>query len=148
VQDGRQEDEAVGAAGQFFGQLDDAGQDARRLDDGGVGTASEGILAFQFDGEIEALVEHAREGVRRVETDRRQHRHHFADEIIADPFALGFVPAGAAQEADTLFGQRRQDDVVEVLVLLGDDGVRFGGNQAEGLLGRLAIGRDPGVIGA
>jgi hypothetical protein len=113
VQDGRQEDEAVFAAGQFFRQADDARQHARRLDDGGVGAAPEGVLAFQFDGEVEALVEHAREGVRRVEPDRRQHRHHLAVEVFADPFALRLVPARAAQEADALFGQRRQDHFIQ-----------------------------------
>ena len=142
MQDGGEEDETIGATRQFFGELNDAGQDARRLDDGGVGASSEGILAFQFNGEIETLVEDARERVRRVETDWRQYRHHFAHEIIADPFALGFIPGGAAKKPDTLFGECRQDDVVELLVLLGDDGVGFGGNQPESLLGRFAITRD------
>jgi hypothetical protein len=146
MQDGRQENKAVFAAGQFLGQADDPRQDARRLDDGGVGTAPEGVLAFEFDGKVQALVEHFREGVRRVEPDRRQHRHHFAQEIIADPLALRLVPRHPAQETDALVGQRRQDDVVEVLVLFGDDGVGFGRNQTEGLLRCLAVGGDDGGV--
>ena len=45
-------------------------------------------LALELDGEVEALVEHARERVRRVEPDRRQHRHHLAEEVVADPLPL------------------------------------------------------------
>jgi hypothetical protein len=107
-----------------------------------------GVLAFQFDGKIQALVEHAREGVRRVKSDGRQHRHHFALEIVANPFALGVAPGRATQEADTLFGEGRQDHVVQVLVLLGDDGMGFGRDQAEGFLCRLAVDGDAGGAGA
>jgi hypothetical protein len=57
----REEDEAVVDAAKFLRQLDHAGQGARRLHDGGTGVAPEGVGAFQFDGEVEALVEHARE---------------------------------------------------------------------------------------
>ena len=146
MEDGRQEHKTVGAAGEFFRELDDARQHAWRLDDGGVGTAAESVLAFEFDGEIEALVEHPREGVRGIEPDRRQYWHHLAVEVISNPLALRLVPARAAQEADALLGQCRQDHVIEVLVLLGNDGMRFGSDQTEGFLRRLAVvGNDWGL---
>ena len=62
------------------GSLITRGNDARRLHDGGAGGAAEGVLAFQLDGEIQALVEHAREGMGGVEADRGKHRHQLAKE--------------------------------------------------------------------
>ena len=147
VQDRRHEDEAVFAAGNFRGHPGDAWQDARRLDNGGVGTAPEGVLAFEFDGKIEALVEDLREGMRGVESDRRQYRHHLAEEKVADPVALGIIPFRAAQEADSLFRHQRQDDIVQVAVLLGDEGVRFRGYEAKCFQRCLAVGGDDGRIG-
>ena len=124
VQDGRQEHETVRTAGDFGRQQDGARQHARRLHDGLGRIAPERILALQFDGEIQALVEHARERMRGVEPDGRQHRHHFAQEEILDPGFLRFVPLGAAQELDALLGQRRDEFVVEKLVLPCDELVR------------------------
>ncbi len=40
-------------------------------------------LPLQADDEVEALVEHARERVRRIEAERRQHRHDLFVEIVA-----------------------------------------------------------------
>ena len=102
VEDGGEENETVFAAGQFLGQADDPGQDPGGLDDGGVGAAAEGVLAFEFDGEVEALVEHPGERMGGVQADGGQHGDHFPHEIAVDPFPLGFVPAGPAQEADAL----------------------------------------------
>ena len=107
---------------------------------GGVRAASKGILAFKLNGKVEALVEHFRERMRWIESDRCQYRHHFTDEIIPDPFALRFVPGGATQKADAFGCQCRQDDVVEMLILLGDDRVGLGRYQAISLLRRFAVG--------
>ena len=79
---------------------------------------------MQLDGEIQALVEHARERVRRIEPDRRQYRHHFAQEEILDPVLLRLIPVGAAQELDALLGQRGNELLVEQLVLARDKLVR------------------------
>ena len=92
VQDGRKKNKSVSTAGKFLRQLDDSRQDARRLDDGDLGAAAEGILAFQFHSKIKTLVEYAREGVRRIESDRGQDRHHFALEKIAYPLPLHIIP--------------------------------------------------------
>ena len=142
VQDRGEEDEGIGAVAQLARQQDHARQHARRLHDGGVGTAPEGVLAFEFDGEVEALVEDAREGVRGVEPDRRQYRHHLAQEEAADPLALRLVPVRAAQEADAFGVERRQDFLVEQRVLRLDQGARFGADAQQVFLRRQAVGGD------
>jgi hypothetical protein len=125
MQDRRQEDEAVFAVAEFAWQPDDARQDAWRLHDGRVRAAPEGIAPFEFDGKVEALVEHAREGVRGVEADRGDHRHHFAEEEGADPFALGGAPVAAFEEANAFTRQLRQDLFIKQRVLFLDQCVRF-----------------------
>ena len=135
-----EEDEAVVDAGQCLGQVDHARQGARRLDDGRAGAAAEGILALEFDGEVEALVEHAREGVRRIEADRRQHRHHLAEEVVANPGALFLGPQIAAQEDDAFLLQRRQDGLVEQFVLLGHQFVGLDLDAGKGFLRGHAVG--------
>ena len=56
----------------------------------------------QLDDEVQALVEHARERMRRVEADRRQHRQQLAEEVVADPLALRRAPLLAPREARCL----------------------------------------------
>ena len=109
VQDGRKEHETVRTTRDFRRQQDGARQHARRLHDGLGRVAPESVLALQLDGKIQALVEHARERMRRIEPDRRQYRHHFAQEKILDPGLLRFIPVRAAQELDALLapGQGR-----------------------------------------
>ena len=125
VQDRGEEDEVVGTGGDVVRQADDARQHARRLHDRGARIAPERVAAFELDREIEALVEDARERVRRVEPDGRQHRHHFAEEVVADPFLLRRRPLGAAQEADLLLRERGEDLVVQQPVLLLDDALHL-----------------------
>ena len=95
---------------------------------------------MQLHGKIQALVEHARERVRRVESDRGQYRHHFAEKEIADPGALCFIPVGAAQKLDTLRGECGNDVSVEQLVLPGYQLMRLFAHQLERLFGGHAIG--------
>ena len=139
VQDGGEKDVAVIDPGQFLGQMDHPRQGARRLDDGGAGTAAEGVRAFQFDGEVQALVEDARKWVGRIESDWREQGHHFAKEVLAYPGALWLVPEAAADEDDALGGQGGQDDVVLQRVLLGDQGVRLVFDAAEQFLRRQSV---------
>ena len=94
----QQAEQGAAALGQFVGQLDHARQHARRLDDGDRGAAPERVLAGQRDDEIEALVDHLRERMGRVEPDRRQQRAHLALEILLDPGALRFVAVGVAHQ--------------------------------------------------
>ena len=79
---------SFGPCATFCGQADHARQHARRLHDGRARIAAEGVAALQLDGEIQALVEDARERVRGIEPDGREHRHHLAEEVVADPLLL------------------------------------------------------------
>ena len=62
-------------------QADDARQRARRAHERHVPLAAERVLAFQHHHEVQALVEDARERMRRVEPERREHRQTFVAEI-------------------------------------------------------------------
>src|SRR5439155_1392025 len=139
VQDRRQEHERVWPAGDRLRQANEARQRARRLHDRGARAAAEGVAAFQLDGEVEALVEHARKRVRRVEADRREHRQELAEEKLADPLALRRVPLLAPRENDAFAGERRQHDVVEQLVLGSDQRVRLAAHRLEHLRGGARI---------
>jgi hypothetical protein len=75
----------------------------------------------------------------RVEPDRRQHRHHFAQEIIAHPGRLGRRELAAPQEAYALGLELGQHGIVEELILLRDELVRFGSDPLEREIGPGAI---------
>ncbi len=140
VQDRCQENEIIRPGGDPLGKPEDARQHARGLHDGGARVAPEGVAAIQLDGEVEALVEDAREGMRGIEADGGEHRHHLAEEVVADPFLLQGIPFGAAQEPDALPGERRQDVLVEQPVLALDDALGARGHLAEDLERREAVG--------
>ena len=117
-QDGGEEDEVLHRAlPKLARQLEHPRQNSRRLNDGGTRSAAEGIAPLQLHGEIQALVEHAREGVHRIQADGREHGHHFVEEVLADPGALRFVEIVAAQETHAGFRQLGQDMFVEQPVL-------------------------------
>ena len=63
--------------------------------------------------------------MRGVETDRSQHRHHFARKVGADPLSLCRGQVAASQEPDAFARQSRQDILVEKLVLGRNEIVRF-----------------------
>ena len=63
--------------------------------------------------------------MRRIESDRRQHRHHFAEEIILDPRRLLGREIAAPQEPDAFGFERGKHLAVEQPVLVGDERVRF-----------------------
>ena len=134
-----QEHVGVLLGAQFARQPDHARQRARCLHDRSARVAAEGIAALEFDGEVQALVEHAREGVGGVEADRRQHRHHLAHEILVDPRALRLGPQAAAQEDHAFLLERGQDVVVEQFVLLRDDLVHLVADALEQVGGGDAV---------
>src|SRR3954465_12938787 len=105
------------------------------LDERGARAAAERVAALQLDGEVETLVEHARERMRRVEPDRRQHRKQLAEEVVADPLALHRGPFLAPREDDAVSREGRQPGFVEELVLLRNQRVRFAAHRLE-YLGR------------
>ena len=149
MQDGREEHEAVRATRYLRRHQDGSRQHARRLHDGLGGVAPESVLALQFDRKVQALVEHARERMRRVETDGRQYRHHLAQEKILDPGLLRFIPVRAAQELDALLRQGGNEFFVEQLVLPGDELVRRRVQTLEDLRGLQAVrpGREATQLG-
>ena len=82
------------------------------------------VTAVELDSEVQALVEHARERMRRVKSDRGEDREQLAEEVLADPAALRGVPFFALREHDPLRRQGRKHGLVEELVLLGHERVR------------------------
>ena len=140
MQDRSQVDEGVFAVPDRGRQPDRARQDARRLHDRDARAAAECIAALQLDDEVEALVEDARERMRRVEPERRQDRQHLALEIVVHPGALRVVPGAPPQEADAGSRELRQQRVVQQVELLRDELPRLARHDRERLLGRHALG--------
>ena len=83
-------------------QADHPRQHARHLDDGDGVLAPEGILAAQPHDEVERLVGHLREWVRRVQPHRHQQRAHLALEEVVDPAPLRLVAVVVVQDLDAL----------------------------------------------
>jgi hypothetical protein len=144
MQDGRQEHQSVLLPGDLLGQADHTRQGARCLHDSHAGIAPEGVLAFQFYRKVETFVEYARKRMRRVEPDRRQDRHQFAEEVSAYPLLLRLVPVRAAQDADVLLRQARQDDIVQYLILTRHQLVGFGTDAGHYLARRQSVRRGAG----
>jgi hypothetical protein len=145
VQDRGEEDEVGGAVRHVLGQAYHSRQHARGLHDRRARVAPEGVAPLELDGEVEALVEDPREGMRGVEPDGCQDRHRLAEEVVADPLLLARGPLGAAQEPDALLGERRQDVLVEEAVLALDDALRARRDLAKDLDRREPVG--PGGAG-
>ena len=131
--------EAVRQGGEPWRHGNQPGQGARGLDDGEFGVASEGVFAFEFDGEVQALVEHAWERVCGIEPDRREDRHEFAQEVVAGPFDLGVVPLAGRVKRDA-FGFEAGQQAIEHRVLLFHQRLRPGANLRVNLLERHAVG--------
>jgi hypothetical protein len=140
VQHRREEDEIVRPLRDGRRQLDHARQHARGLHDRRARIAAERVAPFELHGEVEALVEDARERVRGIEPDRGEDRHHLAEEVVAHPGLLRGVPLRAAQEPDAFLRERGQDLVVEEPVLRLDDALGARGHLAEHLQRREAVG--------
>jgi hypothetical protein len=70
-----------------------------------------------------------------IEPDRRQDRHHLAEEIGLDPIHLGGGEVGAPQEADALGREAGQHFLVQELVLRLDQILRFPHHLREHLVG-------------
>src|SRR5205085_9369367 len=82
VQYGGAEDEGIFRPGMRLRQPDQTRQRARRLHDRGARAAAEGVASLELDGEVQALVEHPREWMRRVEADRREHRQQLTEVVV------------------------------------------------------------------
>ncbi|SPA36045.1 hypothetical protein CBM2637_U10002 [Cupriavidus taiwanensis] len=120
MQDRRQEHEAVFASGNLRWQRDHARQRPGRLHNGIAGAAAERILALELNGEVQALVQHARKRMRRIQPDWRQDRHQLGKEELANPVLLRGIPRWPPQEANLLLGHGGNQHVIEQPVLLTD----------------------------
>ncbi len=134
LDDGAEEHEV--AAAQFVRQPDQARQRARRLHHGEAAVAAEAVLAFDHDGEIQALVEYLRERPRGIQRQRAQDRLHLAAEIVGQPRGLGLGPGFRRDEHHAVVREFRHEHVVQQLVLLvdqahgaGADGLQLLGNR-------------------
>jgi len=85
--------------------------------------------------------------MRGIETDRGQHRHHFAEKIALDPFGLARGEVRPAQEPDAFIGEPRQDLLIEQAVLRCDQLVRFLRHLPEQMIGGHALRSDRGRTG-
>ncbi|VVN75115.1 hypothetical protein PS687_05804 [Pseudomonas fluorescens] len=113
----REEYIVVASAPHLFRYLDDPWQQARGRDDRQAGIATEGVDTFQLDDKVEAFVHQQRERVRRIEADRSDDRRDLVAEIAAHPGLDFGGPVTATDEADLMFFQLRQQDIVEDRVL-------------------------------
>ena len=119
LHDGRQQHAAAAGAGAR--QRHHARQRARRLHDGELAVAVEGVLALQAHDEVQALVLDAREGTRR---DRgragSEHRLDLVLEVLLEPRARLRAPVRGPQQRHPLGGELRQQQLVQAAVLVGD----------------------------
>ncbi|MNE21971.1 hypothetical protein D3C80_1151560 [compost metagenome] len=117
----RRQEHVVGTrATDLFRHPDDPRQQAWRRDDRQARVAAEGIDAFELDDEVEALVHQQRERVGRVEADRGDDRGDLVAEEAPHPGLELGVPVTAANKADLVFLQLRQQHIVEDRVLTMD----------------------------
>ena len=111
---------ALGVAGELLRHLDQARQRARRLHHGDRGLAAERVRPRQRHDEIQAFVVDARKGMRRIQPDGGQQRHHVAVEHFARPFLLLRIPFGRVMQGDALRVHGGKDLVVQQVVLAPD----------------------------
>ena len=143
---GQENKVVVAVLADLFRQPHQARQGARRGHDGQAGGAAEGILAVQRHNEIQAFVHQPREGVRRVQGDGRQYRINLVAEVLFHPLGLRRRPVLATQEVHAFLGQRRQQDVLQNMVLTLHGVVGHAGHLGQHFLGEHAVRpRAPGA---
>ena len=123
---------------QLLGALDprhrhEALERPRHLDDGDLVFAPESVAPAQPHDEVERLVGHLGEGVRRVQPHRQQQRLHLVDEVLAHPAALARIALAVRDDADAALFQRGQQLVVVDRVLAFHQGVHPFGQGAVGI---------------
>ena len=140
LKDRSQQHEDVSLARDGLRQLDHPRQGAGSLHDRRSGIAPESVAALELHGEIQALVEHARKGMRRIEADRREERDHFPQEIVVQPGALFPSPLRLGEEAHALLRELRKNFLVEQPILLRDQRMSALADQGENLRRRRLSG--------
>ncbi len=140
LQQRAEQHEAMRIARQVLRHAHEPRQRARRLHDAHHRLTAERVFAFEFDDEVQALVEHARKRMRRIEADRREHRQQFVEEIVARPFGLRFVPRFRAVKIDAFAFERGQHRVVQHGVLTVHELLRTLDHEVIDVLQRHAVG--------
>ncbi len=129
--------------------LDHTWQHAWGLHDRHAHVAAERVFAIQLDDEVQALVEHLRKRMRRIEPDRREHRFHLALEIVVQPGELRLAPLlTTLQHIDALgFECGQQHGVVELILPDHQRACAFGDQRKgwfhPGAVGELRVGMIP-----
>ncbi len=108
------------AAAKLVGQADQARQRTGGLHHGEAAVAAETVLAFDHDGEVQALVENLREGPCRVQRQWAQYGLDLAAEVVRQPRRLGLRPGFRRDEYHAALREFRQEHIVQQLVLLVD----------------------------
>ena len=131
------EEDEVLAVAVFFGEGQEAREDARDLHDGEIGGE---VFALQFDEEVEAFVEELREGVRGVDGQRGEDGEDFAFEVVVEVGARGRFDVGVTVEADAFGGEAGADFLTPASVLVCDETADAMGDGGELLCGGKAVG--------
>jgi len=119
--------------------LDHPRQRTWHLDDGDRVLAAEGVLATQLDDEVQALVGHQREGVRRIQPHRQQQRLHFAREEAGHPGPLRVGALGVVDDDDAPALQGRHHLVVEHRIHRIDQPMGLGRHLAQFVALRVVV---------
>src|SRR5437879_12726591 len=120
LKDRGEQHEDVTLAGDGLRQLDHSRQRPRSLDDRRTRIAPETTAALELPREVQALVENARKGMRRIEADRREERDHFPHALGVQPGELVLRPLRLGEETHALLRKLRKNLLVEQPVLLRD----------------------------
>ncbi|MNH06712.1 hypothetical protein D3C79_660880 [compost metagenome] len=136
----RQEHVVCARAAHLFRHANNPRQQAWCRNDRQTRVATEGVHPLELDYEVEALVHQQRERVSRVEANRGNDRGNFVAEVAAYPGLELGCPVAAADEADLVLFQLRQQHVVEDRVLALYLGVHQFADTRQRLVRLQAIG--------
>ena len=131
VHDRRKQHEGVVGSGHLPRHVDHTRHQPGRLDDRHGGLAPESVSPRELDDEVQALVDHLRKRVCRVEADRGEQRPDLVLKIFGDPGPLCRVAVGVVQHPYARRVERWEDMPVEHAVHLGDQSLCTFANLAQ-----------------
>ena len=135
---GQQDKAVLARRHQPFGQADHPRQRPWHLHDDDRAARGMHVVARQAQDEVQALVGHQRERVRRIQRHGHQQRTNLRLEEARHPTPLRLVAVSVVEDAQAFFGQGRHHFVVEHPVLLVNQLVRLR-RQVRKLLSGLAL---------
>src|SRR6056297_3078347 len=107
-----------------------------------AGFPAEGILAIQFNDEVQAFVHQAWKRVRGIQPDGADHRQDLVFEVVANPLRLLRCPLPTADEVNVLLLHLGNQHIVQYVVLLADVLVSNPADFRQCLIRHHAIGTD------